>query len=291
MHLYTVQSLSEPEKAFPALLTPRGFLPLRALGCDCEDMSAVIRSFSLPELKELALRAPSLPNNLFLASSDARILAPIPHPAQDIICVGLNYHEHIDETAHVEDFTHKEATVYFSKHADRVLGPGEAVPVYDFVDSLDYEVELGVILGSDIRAWTPSDPWPIFGYTVFNDLSARNLQFLHKQWFLGKSLDGLTAMGPCIVTSDEIPSPQSLEIRCLVNGEERQHSNTRYMITPLADILCELSRGMTLRKGTIIATGTPGGVALGMENPQYLKKGDRVLCEIVSIGVLENPVG
>ena len=226
-----------------------------------------------------------------LAKDDVQILAPIPYPDQDVVCIGLNYREHMDETRHVEDFTKKEATVYFSKHAARVSGPSDTIPFYSFVDSLDYEVELGVIVGRDLLGYRAGrDPDPVFGYTVFNDVSARNLQFKHKQWFLGKSLDGYTVMGPCIVTADEIGDVNHLDIACRVNGEVRQHSNTRLLISRIPEVLEELSMGMTVRAGTIIATGTPGGVALGMENPKYLQIGDTVSCEIEGIGILENTV-
>jgi 2-keto-4-pentenoate hydratase/2-oxohepta-3-ene-1,7-dioic acid hydratase in catechol pathway len=128
----------------------------------------------------------------------------------------------------------------------------------------------------------------ILGYMIINDVSARNLQFKHQQWYRGKSLDGYTPMGPCIVTKDEIGDPHDLEICCYVNDEKRQDSNTKYMITTVEEAISELSQGMTLKAGTIIATGTPGGVAMGMKPPVYLKKGDVIRCEIKGIGSLVN---
>ena len=130
----------------------------------------------------------------------------------------------------------------------------------------------------------------IFGYTIINDISARNLQTRHKQWYLGKSLDGFTPMGPCIVTADEIGDEQSLEISCTVNGELRQNSNTKYMIQTVCGAISELSQGMTLQAGTIIATGTPAGVGMGMQPPQFLQTGDVVECRIAKIGVLTNTI-
>ena len=131
----------------------------------------------------------------------------------------------------------------------------------------------------------------IFGYTIINDVSGRNVQKRHQQWYLGKSLDGYTPMGPCIVTKDEIGDPHDLFIRCSVNGELRQDSSTKYMITSVEDAIAELSQGMTLQKGTVIATGTPAGVAMGMNPPIWLKSGDVVSIEIENIGQLTNTIG
>ena len=131
----------------------------------------------------------------------------------------------------------------------------------------------------------------ILGYTIINDVSARNLQFRHQQWYLGKSLDGYTPMGPCIVTADEIADAHCLDLACYVNGDKRQNSNTKYMITSVEEAISELSQAMTLKAGTVIATGTPGGVAMGMKPPIYLKKGDVVKCEISGIGEIINTIG
>ena len=220
------------------------------------------------------------------------ILAPIPVPLQDIICLGVNYRDHIEETVDVIDFTKKEDTVYFSKRVNRCTDPAGIIPEYDFVDSLDYEVELGVIIGKDaynVSAKEAEDY--IFGYTIINDVSARNIQLKHQQWFRGKSLDGYTPMGPCVVTKDEIADVGKLDISCFVNDEMRQCSNTSYMITTVNEAVSELSQGMTLKAGTIIATGTPGGVAMGMTPSVFLKTGDVVKCVISKIGELVNTVG
>ena len=210
---------------------------------------------------------------------------------QDIICLGVNYREHIEETVEVLNFTQKTDAIYFSKRVHRCTAPGEEIPDYDFVDKLDYEVELAVILKHDVsRVTSKQVPDAIFGYTIINDVSARDLQFRHQQWYRGKSLDGYTPMGPCIVTADELLDVHNLEITCDVNGERRQNSNTSRMITTVEEAVAELSQGMTLEAGTVIATGTPGGVALGMKPPIFLKSGDIIRCEIKSIGVLENVV-
>jgi 2,4-didehydro-3-deoxy-L-rhamnonate hydrolase len=158
--------------------------------------------------------------------------------------------------------------------------------------SLDYEVELTVVIGAEGRS-IPQDRAldHVFGYTVGNDVSAREVQRRHgNQWLKGKSLDGFCPIGPWIVTRDEIPDPQSLEVSCRVNGEERQRSGTDLMIFPVADLISRLSEGMTLAPGDILLTGTPEGVAMGMEQPRWLQPGDVVECEVASIGVLRNVI-
>jgi 2-keto-4-pentenoate hydratase/2-oxohepta-3-ene-1,7-dioic acid hydratase in catechol pathway len=159
------------------------------------------------------------------------------------------------------------------------------------VERLDYEAELAVIIGRTARNLSAAEaPAHIFGYTVLNDVSARDLQTAHKQWYFGKSLDGFTPMGPCIVTADEISFPPRLAIRSYVNGELRQNSTTDLLITGIADILAELSSGITLLPGTILATGTPAGVGMGFDPPKFLRPGDVVECEIEGIGTLRNTV-
>lgn len=165
------------------------------------------------------------------------------------------------------------------------------IPVYDFVDSLDYEVELGVILKIDaFQISTEEAADYIFGYTIINDVSARNIQLKHQQWYRGKSLDGYTPMEPCIVTADEIGDAHNLSIQCFVNDEKRQSSNTACMITTVEEAISELSQGMTLKAGTVIATGTPGGVGMGFNPPKFLQQGDIVKCCIEKIGELVSKV-
>ena len=230
-----------------------------------------------------------------ISVSQVKLLAPIVRPRQDMICLGINYDEHAAEAANFskESFGgERPYTIYFSKRVSRATADGEPIPAYEgLVDSLDYESELGVILGKDAKGVSAEAALEyVFGYTIVNDVSARNLQTRHKQWYLGKSLDGFTPMGPCIVTADEVENVQSLNIRSYVNGEIRQRSNTRYMIQTVAGAVEELSRGMTLLAGTIIATGTPAGVGMGMNPPTFLKAGDTVTCEIEGIGTLTNMV-
>ena len=226
---------------------------------------------------------------------ELQLCAPIVHPRQDVVCLGINYDAHAQEAGRFSDEAfggERPYTIYFSKRVSRATATKELVPSYKgLVDSLDYECELGVVLGKDCKGVTKEEAKQyIFGYTIINDISARNLQTRHKQWYLGKSLDGFTPMGPCIVTADEIGDEQSLDISCTVNGELRQSSNTKYMIQTVCGAISELSQGMTLQAGTIIATGTPAGGGMGMQPPQFLQTGDVVECRIAKIGILTNTI-
>ena len=203
--------------------------------------------------------------------------------------------EHAEESARFKkeafDGVRKEA-VYFSKRVNRTVDPdGEISAHSDIVDSLDYEAELGVIIGKEAyRVPKEQVKDHIFGYTIINDVSARNVQNAHKQWYFGKSLDGFTPMGPCILTADSVEYPPKFPIRSLVNGEVRQESNTGQMIFDIDHIVSELSMGMTLKAGTIISTGTPSGVGMGFTPPKFLKAGDVVECVIEGIGSIKNTV-
>lgn len=226
---------------------------------------------------------------------EVRVLAPIPRPRQDVICLGMNYQKHKAEAEQfdAQAFTRERGSaVYFSKRATHCPGPGDPIPGhFDIVDSLDYETELAVILGRDAKNVAEEDAFDyVLGYTIVNDVSARNLQTGHKQWYFGKGLDGFTPMGPCIVTKDEFAQPPAQAIRTWVNGELRQEAVTDALIFGIAHVICELSQGMTLQAGTIIATGTPAGVGMGFDPPKFLQKGDVVRCQIEGIGVLENTV-
>lgn len=251
--------------------------------------------YALLDRLEGALPGPELLAGEGIDLGELRLLAPIPEPRQDVICLGMNYMDHSAEAAKwgKDDFVKNAGkAVYFSKRAAYIVGPGgEIDPHFDIVDGLDYEAELAVVLGKDAYRVSKEDAFDyVLGYSVLNDVSARNLQKAHKQFYFGKSLDTHTTMGPWIVTRDELPGAPELDIRCFINGEKRQDSNTRYMIFGVAEVIAELSRGMTLKAGTIIAMGTPAGVGMGFEPPKYLACGDVVRCEIDGIGVLENPV-
>ncbi len=223
---------------------------------------------------------------------DVSIYSPIKGPTQDIICLGVNYTDHAKEVAKDLKDHDQADTIYFSKRVYRTVGDGGMISSHsDIVSQLDYEAELLVIIGRDVYGVSEEDALDcIFGYSVINDVSARDLQMRHKQWYRGKSLDGFTAIGPCIVTADEISDVQDLEISCTVNGEVRQQSNTKYMIKNIAAAIAELSNGMTLQAETMIASGTPGGVGKGMNPPCYLRHGDVVSCSVEGIGRLTNTI-
>lgn len=205
-----------------------------------------------------------------LRLSAVRICSPIPHPEQDIICLGVNYAAHADESAQFDRkaflLDRKKAT-YFSKRAYQTSGPDDLIPSYpELVTSLDYEAELAVIIGRDCKNVRERDvaAWHLRLHRDERRLRTQ-LQTEHNQWYFGKSLDGFTPMGPCIVTEDEVPYPPALSISSTVNGELRQNSNTKYLLHSISEIIAELSQGMTLLAGTIIATGTPAGVGHGLQ--------------------------
>ena len=287
MKLYTVLSVGKELVAAEA--ADGQLIAVETLGVNAADMNDLIDRWD--ELGSVLAEKLAAVNADEKALKDYKVLAPIPRPKQDVVCLGVNYFDHMKEAAAGIDFVKKAETIYFSKRVSRANDPDGLIPMYDFVDSLDYEAELGVIIGKDAFHVSKEEAGDyIFGYTVINDVSGRNVQKRHQQWYLGKSLDGYTPMGPCIVTADEIGDAHDLPIRCSVNGELRQNSNTKYMITSVEEAVAELSQGMTLQKGTVIATGTPAGVAMGMNPPVWLKSGDEVCCEIGKIGVLRNVV-
>ena len=222
--------------------------------------------------------------------------APIPRPRQDIICLGINYAAHAEESARYkkEAFEkNRNYAIYFSKRVNEAVADGGMIETHaDLVDSLDYEAELAVIIGKTAKN-VPKEKVQdyIFGYTIVNDVSARNVQTRHKQWYFGKGLDAFTPMGPWIVTKEEIAYPPTLNVQSYINGELRQNGNTELLMFGIDDIVAELSSGMTLLPGTIISTGTPAGVGMGMTPPQFLKKGDKVECRIEGIGSITNTVG
>ena len=222
---------------------------------------------------------------------NVQILSPIRKPIHDIICVGVNYSDHLSEIKKdMKDLKEVKAPVYFSKRASEIIGLGDKIKArFDLDECLDYEVELAVIIGKtgkDIDINKIEDY--IFGYSVFNDISSRTIQKAHSQWYKGKSLDSYSSMGPCIVYKDDLKLPLKLDVKSILNDEVRQSSNTEYMVHNINYLVSDISKGMTLEAGDIIATGTPGGVGMGFNPPKYMKHGDKIVCSIEGIGELIN---
>lgn len=270
---------------------PEKVVSIAALGYQSKDMVGFIREIGGEIPADLLARVDAAAGERL---ADCKLLAPIPCPEQDVMCLGTNYQEHRDETAKstvVYDAS-KTDTIYFGKRVNRAVDPdGFIEGHFNIVERLDYEVELAVIIGKDAKD-VPIEKAEdyVLGYTILNDVSARNLQTIHQQWYFGKSLDGFTPIGPWIVTKDEFTWLPELGIRSYINGELRQNSNTNMMITNVDAVICELTQGMTLRAGTIIAMGTPSGVGMAFDPPKCMKAGDVCRCEIDGIGVLENTV-
>ncbi|HWT08804.1 MAG TPA: fumarylacetoacetate hydrolase family protein [Roseomonas sp.] len=253
------------------------------------EMLALIAGDALPAARAAAETAP--------VAEGATILAPIPRPAKNIFCVGKNYHEHAKEFANSGfDATAKEvvpeAPVVFSKPPTSVIGPHDPIPSFlDSSNSTDYEGEIAIVIGKGGRGISAADAYAhIFGYTIVNDVTARTLQHKHRQWILGKGIDGFCPMGPAIVTADAAGTPPRLSISTWVNGELRQRASIGDLIFGIPTLIATISAAITLEPGDIIATGTPAGVGIGFTPPKFLKPGDRIRIEVPGIGVLENTV-
>lgn len=222
-----------------------------------------------------------------LAVESLQYTSPI-KPNKNIFCIGKNYAAHAREF----DGTPPENMIVFTKAPTTVIGHGQPIPLHEGVtNELDYEGELAVVIGKKGKAISRDEAEDyIFGYTILNDITARDLQARHQQFFLGKSLDGTCPIGPWIVTKDEAGDARDLEIETKVNGEVRQHARTSLFLFPIDEIIATLSKGMTLEPGDIIATGTPAGVGKGFKPPRYLKDGDVIEICVESIGTLVNKV-
>lgn len=230
-----------------------------------------------------------------LSLSDVKVMAPIPRPRKNIFCIGKNYAAHAMEFDKTKDASVSvpKHPVIFTKPPTTVIGPGDLINSHPTVThELDYEVELAVVIGRK-GTYIPKEQAfdYVFGYTIMNDVTARDLQKLHLQWHRGKSLDTFAPMGPYLVHKSAVANPENLPISLKVNGEIRQNSNTNDFIFKIADLIATLSLGVTLEPGDIIATGTPAGVGAAMNPPHFLKKGDVMELEIGGIGILKNPVG
>jgi 2-keto-4-pentenoate hydratase/2-oxohepta-3-ene-1,7-dioic acid hydratase in catechol pathway len=222
------------------------------------------------------------------------LLAPIPRPLKNVFCVGRNYVDHVAEgyRARGTEIKLPDYPQFFTKPPTAIVAPGGAIQRHaSLTEKLDYEVELALIIGKRGRDIPEAEALDhVFGFSIINDVTARDLQRRHDQWFKGKGLDGSCPMGPSVVLRRDIADAQALDIELHVNGELRQRSNTRHMIFSITRIISELSLGLTLEPGDIIATGTPSGVGYAMDPPQALQVGDVVTCRVEGIGTLENRV-
>ena len=222
-------------------------------------------------------------------------MAPIPTPRKNVFCVGRNYAEHIAEGEKAQNIKVgiTEHPVFFTKPSTSVVPPDGDILVFPTVSqAVDYEVELAVIIGKPGRNIARENAFEhVFGYTILNDVTARDVQRRHGgQYFKGKGLDGSCPIGPWIVTADAISDPQNLSIGLTVNGDQRQNGRTSDMIFDIPTLIASLSEGLTLEPGDIIATGTPSGVGYAMDPPCFLKAGDVVVCDVAEIGQLRNTV-
>lgn len=256
-------------------LEPLGFL----------DLLSVVREGvgALDRITDFAASAASVP----LAS--VRLLAPIERPGK-YLAIGMNYRKHVEEGAKL-GIAEPKMQLWFNKQTTSITGPFDGIVKPEVSDQLDYEVELGVVIGAAAKHVTAADAYAhIFGYFVANDVSVRDWQFHSQTMTMGKSFDTHGPLGPWIVTADEIADPHDLPIRCFVNGEVRQSSNTGMMLHNIYEQIEYLSTAFTLEPGDLIATGTPEGVGIAKDPPVFLTAGDIVRCEIDSIGAIENPV-
>jgi acylpyruvate hydrolase len=237
----------------------------------------------------LSLAAQALahaPVEAALALDGLALKAPIPRPGK-IIAIGQNYLMHVEEAKQVAS----EYPIIFAKYNNTVIGPGEPIVLPKLSQQVDYEGELGVVIGKRCKGVPVSEALSfVGGYTALNDVSARDYQHLTSQWTMGKSFDTFAPMGPALLTADEVADPQNLNLRVTIGGEELQSANTRDMIFSVAQLISTISAVMTLDPGDVIATGTPGGIGGARTPPRWLRPGEVVRVEIEGIGVLENPI-
>lgn len=252
---------------------------------------------SVPDVCDLITRAIDPAEFLTKSTLDleeVELRAPFPRPNKNIFCVGLNYLDHVAEGNRTfgRNVGEQEVPVFFTKPPTAVVGPFDDILLHANVsEQLDWEAELAIVIGREGRNITQDEALDyVFGYTLVNDITSRDIQSRHKQWFRGKGLDGSCPMGPWIVTTDEIPDPQVLDITSKVNGETMQSANTAQMIFSVPVIIESLSAGLTLEPGDVIATGTPSGVGFARDPQVWLKDGDIVETEVSAIGVMRNTV-
>ena len=262
-----------------------GIVPLSAIGCTSPTMLALIEAgpAALDAIRSgLQSATPALP------LADAMLLAPIEQPGK-YLAIGMNYAKHLEEADRL-GVARASHQVWFNKQTTCLIGPFDEIEPGP-TEKLDYEVELGVVIGTRAKNVSEADAAKhVFGYFVANDVSARDYQFHSQTMMMGKSFDTHGPIGPWIVTADEIADPHTLDLKCFVNGEQRQSSNTSQMIANIWQQIAYVTTAFTLEPGDLIATGTPEGVGVGMEPPVFLQPGDVVRCEVDGIGSIENRV-
>lgn len=262
------------------------------------DLPAQVRELgALPIIEALAAGTGLPPTLAQIPLSDVQIIAPMPKPRRNIFCVGKNYYAHakefagsgFDSSAAAGDIP--QVPIFFSKVPESVIGPDATIEIPASVSTaIDYEAELAVIIGQGGKGISAQAAMQhVWGYTIINDVTARDWQSRHSQWLMGKSFDTFCPMGPWLVSADEFDGSQT-NVRCWVNGELRQNANTTDLIFNIATLIETLSAGITLYPGDIISTGTPVGVGIGFKPPRYLQAGDVVRVEIDGIGTISNPV-
>lgn len=262
------------------------------------DMPLADRELGALTLVDRLSRGEALPaQGASVPLADVQLRAPLPHPRRNIFCVGKNYHAHAKEFARSGFDSSAQAggeipaePIIFSKVPECVIATGEAIEMPLVSTAIDYEAELAVVIGKGGKGISKADAMDhVWGYTIVNDVTARDWQNRHMQWHMGKSFDTFCPMGPWLVSADALDGTNT-RVRCWVNGQERQNASTTDLIFDIPTLIETLSAGITLYPGDVIATGTPVGVGIGFKPPQYLKAGDVVRVEIDGIGVLENPV-
>jgi 2-keto-4-pentenoate hydratase/2-oxohepta-3-ene-1,7-dioic acid hydratase in catechol pathway len=277
------------------MITPQGdaVFDLTAMGI----ASTMVDLVGIVDLPERLADATATATAISLDS--VKLLAPIPNPPRNIFCVGKNYFDHAKEfgasgfdSGSIGGNEAPDFPIIFTKPPSTVIGPGDPIRSdLDPLASTDYEAELAVVIKRSGRVTDSDDPMSfVFGYTIFNDVTSRELQKRHKQWLLGKGIDTFGPMGPAILSADAVGDIQELQITLTVNGEQRQSASLADLIFDIPNLIRTIGRSISLQPGDIIATGTPAGVGIGFTPPRYLKPGDHVRIEVPAIGILENPV-
>ncbi|HHZ03413.1 MAG TPA: fumarylacetoacetate hydrolase family protein [Tissierellia bacterium] len=256
------------------------------------DMLGIIEVFDKLNLEELSEKISLCTEEIDI--KEVKILAPIPYPKRNVLCLGKNYLDHVREVKSLKNVNSDipEKPIYFSKIAYPAIGHEDFIDSHShIVKELDYEVELAIIIGKKCKNVSIEEAEDcIFGYTIANDISARDIQSSHIQWHKGKSFDTFCPLGPCIAHKSNFAFPPKLKIQSFVNNELRQNGNTGDLIFDIPTIISDISSGITLYPGDIILTGTPAGVGAGFNPPKYLKPGDKVDCVIEGIGTLSNTI-